>query len=55
MTKKVKPSSQIEDLNHLEDDSTEDLLQDLVVAVKGMAGTKLIDGYIDEEYNPQLA
>ncbi len=54
MSKKVKPVSQIEDLNHLEDDTTEDLLQDLVVAVKGMAGTNIIDGYLEEEYNPQL-
>lgn len=56
MVKKVQTASQIEDLNHMEDSSTEEeLLEDLVVAVKGMAGTKIIDGYLDEEYNPQLA
>lgn len=56
MQKKVKTSSQIEDLNHTADSTTEEeLLEDLVTAVKGMAGTKIIDGYLDEEYNPQLA
>lgn len=44
MVKKVKTASQIEDLNHLEDSTNEEeLLEDLVMAVKGMAGTKIID------------
>lgn len=55
-TKKGVANSQIgnigtTDMKESDDEAT---LQDLLVAVKGMSGTKITDGDLGEEYNPEL-
>lgn len=54
--KKIAPESQMENIGTLvteeEDDTT---IEDLIIAAKGMAGTNILDGILEEEYNPELS